>query len=901
MRILLTMLMLFQIDICIAQHNEGPDIIKLTDSVLAKYKLEKVYLHLDKHYYAAGQTIWFKAYVIDGAGQPSVLSRVLYTELIDENNRITQNLRLPLTSGLASGDFQLPDTLEEGNYRIRAYTRWMRNFGEEQYYDRLIRIGNNLSNQVLTHTTYTASKETNAAEAQITYTSLEGSILANQEVSYSLEFNNRLQRGKGRTDGNGTLTINLPATAGTLTTTINHNNQPVTMTIPVRVTTDQIDIQFFPEGGQLVDSIPSRVAFKANRAGLGIPVSGYITDGDTVRLASIKTEHAGMGSFILTPFTGHSYTAVINLPDGKQQRIPLPVSQLQGYVLTLMNNDPDQLRFRVKASRNQVQNGQLMLVARTSGQMYEVSRFTLNRQYADLIIPNAELPTGIVQFTLFDQMSQPVAERLVFIRHYDELKLDITTNKAQYGTREKVRMELTAIDAVGKAVPGSFSVAVTRVPVVEEEEHTILSTLLLTSELKGYIEKPNYYFTDTTGTKRAHLDNLLLTQGWRRFTWKQVQDKNYPKINYAAEGGIAIGGLITNHNKPVKNGRVTLFSPKAGLSLDTVTNSEGRFMFKDLVFTDSTRFVIQARTERDGKNVKIEPDRVIPPLVIANLSIVPDIEVDVNSSMLPYLKDTAKELAELREQGLLEHTQVLKEVTVTAQRDDKKVQFSSKLGNRPADVVIKEKDFNFLSSVQQAIQGKVNGLNFYIHPKTGSTYAYLTRNTGIKASSTGPIAFMKVFLDGVLLLPERLDDTEVDLQRLDVSNLAAIEVLTGSTNTALYGNQGIGGVLLLTSKRFASEDLPETETAKGIISFQPKGYYLGRDFYAPRYDDSAAQKDIKDLRSTIYWNANVPTSKEAVPSFDFFTTDMPGRYRTVVEGMDYMGRLARKVTFFIVK
>lgn len=138
-------------------------------------------------------------------------------------------------------------------------------------------------------------------------------------------------------------------------------------------------------------------------------------------------------------------------------------------------------------------------------------------------------------------------------------------------------MELNARDAEGNAATGSFSVSVTdmtRVPVNEEEETTILSNLLLTSELKGYVEKPNYYFLDNSATRMGHLDNLLLTQGWRRYSWKEISELKPTTHTYKPEESIAISGRVMSGSSPVKDGRVTLFSTQAGITVDTLTNNE---------------------------------------------------------------------------------------------------------------------------------------------------------------------------------------------------------------------------------------------------------------------------------------------------------------------------------------
>lgn len=446
-------------------------------------------------------------------------------------------------------------------------------------------------------------------------------------------------------------------------------------------------------------------------------------------------------------------------------------------------------------------------------------------------------------------------------------------------------MELNARDAEGNAATGSFSVSVTdmtRVPVNEEEETTILSNLLLTSELKGYVEKPNYYFLDNSATRMGHLDNLLLTQGWRRYSWKEISELKPTTHTYKPEESIAISGRVMSGSSPVKDGRVTLFSTQAGITVDTLTNNEGRFIFDGLSFPDSMRFVIQARTANDKNNVKIELDRVPRQVVIRKLN-GPDAEVNVNSTMLTYLKDTKQELAELQKQGLLNRTQVLEEVTIRAQRPNRVVEHSSRLGNQPADYVFQGEKLENATTIDEVISGKIPGLTIRYNPVLRITTAYLQRNNGIP---------MRVYLDGF--------DLGSNLQDFLLFDIAGIEVLTRS-GTAIYGGNAAGGIIHLTSKRGLTDGQITASPAPGMVTYQPKGFYLAKEFYSPRYDDPEVKHEYTDLRTTVYWNPSLNSGKELNSIFHFFTADKPGTYRTVIEGLDYRGRLGRKVYTFTVK
>ncbi|RYY31733.1 MAG: TonB-dependent receptor, partial [Sphingobacteriaceae bacterium] len=201
------------------------------DKWLNDYPPEKVYLHLDKPYYAVGEDIWFKAYVtVSNEHRLSALSGILNVELINENDSIKQSIKIPLSGGLGAGDFALADTLQEGNYRIRAFTNWMRNAGEDYFFDKTITIVNAISNKVFVKADYSYSTQNGVQKVRpiINYTDIDGEPYANKEVSYKVETDTRtIVKGKGITDAKGDLAISfdntMPAVfkSGRLVTIIN--------------------------------------------------------------------------------------------------------------------------------------------------------------------------------------------------------------------------------------------------------------------------------------------------------------------------------------------------------------------------------------------------------------------------------------------------------------------------------------------------------------------------------------------------------------------------------------------------------------------------------------------------------------------------------------------------------
>jgi hypothetical protein len=868
-------------------------ILRQVEKYRLQYPQEKVHLHFDKPYYAIGDNIWFKAYVVNAEkNELSTLSKMLYVELINDKDSIKKSLKIPLSFGLTWGDFNLTDSLREGNYRIRAYTNWMRNFGEEYFFDKTITIGNSISNSVLTQVDYSYSKEARGQKvvAKINYSDMSGQPFANKEVSYYVELDSRsILKGKGITDAMGNLQVsflnNQPfiLKSGRISTNIRLDEKNnVFKNFPVKSTSNESAVDFFPESGDLVNGISSRIGFKALSAdGLGINVSGYISNQNNIKLTEFKSEHAGMGHFRLIPEFNDTYTAHITFEDGSEKTYPLPKVKAEGYVLAVSNTETDHVNIKISTTENTKPDAEITLIAQTNGQVHFISKNKLSSRTFSASIPKKRFPTGLLQLTLFSPENEPVAERLVFINHSDFLKIDLSTDKPEYKKREKVKLILDAKDPEGKPTLGSFSVAIldeSKVPFNEADETTIMSNLLLSSDLKGFIEQPNYYFDEINEDKIRQLDILLLTQGWRRFEWNNILSDVYPTLLYEPETNLQISGkVITLTGRPVVGGKVTLMSTAGDVfMLDTLTNSNGEFRFDNLYFNDTTKFVIQARNERDRKNVEILLDRVPPQLVTKNKNEAM-LQVNINRSMLAYLKNSRNQFDELRRYGVIGRNILLDEVKIVERKAD--VKYSSNLnGQGRADAVIKADQLMNCFDISMCLQGRVAGLII----RNG--IPYLMRNMSIP---------MQVVVDGVFLGPEFLSS-------VNVMDVASIEILRSVGNTAIYGSMGAGGVIIITTKR-GEVDNNYRSYSPGIMSHKPQGLFKGRVFYAPDYDDPKTNAKIPDLRTTIYWNPNVVSDSTGRASVEFFNSDGPGNYKAIVEGININGSIGRKIFRYSVK
>ena len=880
-----------------ADDDPFSQLLKRMDEYNKKYAQEKVHLHLDKPYYAIGDDIWFKAYILNASSsEPSDISKALYVELINEKDSIKKQIKIPVSGGVSWGDFKLPDSLNEGNYRIRAYTQWMRNAGPEFFFDKTIKIGNSWANKVFTSTSYAFSKQNTAEKVstRIKFTDKNNLPYAESDVSYEIRLNSRnLAKGKVVTNAEGEVNFDFLNTQPTLyksgkiiATITLPNKQKTVKEIPIEATSNAVDVQFFPESGNIIEGLPNRIGFKAvNPAGRGEDISGTILDDTGTEVNKFSSSHLGMGNFIINPQPGRIYTAKVSFKDGSQQTLNLPKVQTSGYILSVNNNGADKLNIRILMSPDLMGAKQLKLVAQNNGNVYFVSKPNSEKQLISASIPKKDLPAGIIQFTLFNEANVPICERLAFSNNLDErINTSIEGLKPSYARREKLDISLLSKFA-DKPVQGSFSIAVTNASVVipdPENESNIFADILLKSDIPGYVENPNYYFLNSDEKTAQDLDNLMLTQGWRRILWKNVINNAPAIITFQPEKSLAISGVLTSYGgKPLPNSKVSLFSSSGGFfAVDTLTDAQGRFNFDKLIFGDSTKFIVQGRTGKNKKNVDIKLDVVAGQIVTRNKN-TGDIEVNVNEALAGYLKQSNNYFDELTKRGLLERSIILNEVNIVEKKNPAK-NSNNLNGAGQADFTLTAEMLQNCVTLSQCLQGRVAGLIIE------GGVPYLTRNMFSSMSGKVP---MQIILDGMNVGSDFLDN-------IQPSDVESVEVLKSINYTAIYGSQGGGGVLVITTKRGGGYS--GSTFAPGIITYAPKGYYLGREFYAPKYDP-AVPDNKPDLRTTVYWKPNLITNPEGKSAISYFNTDQAGQYRIVVEGIDMMGHLARAVYTYEVK
>jgi len=876
-------------------------LITKTNKVLNEYPAEKIYLHFDKPYYAVADTVWFKAYVTENQNFLSGLSKIIYVDVINQKDSLIQTLKLPITDGVANGNFPLDQVnYKQGNYHVRAYTMWMLNFEDPGFFNKTFYVGEAIDKEVKTHITYknTSTDKLEKIDARVQFKDANNKPYANRNVNWQVVTSSTvIAKGRGTTDANGYLTIAMSANQkaeyqlkkGELITSLNTTEKDVVNnTFQLENAIINKDFQLFPEGGNLLAGISNKVAFKAVKSdGLGINSKGTVTDQDGKQVATFTAQHLGMGSFNLLAESGKTYKANVTYADGTTQSYNLPAISESGITISIDNSNAENIAVKILSNDRffeQNQGKKFYLVAQSKGVICYGAQTSLSTKEYSTSILKSKFPMGIAQFTLFSDRGTPLSERLAFVQNKNTLNIALSTAVPSYGVKKKVKVNIAA-KKDGAPVEGSFSVAVideTKVPSSEDGTSTILTGLLLSSDVKGYIEKPNYYFNTPDAKKNADLDVLLLTQGYRSFKYTDILTGRLPKISFLPEQGIEISGVLRmNNGIPVRKGQLLLTIPDKRINLEGTTDPVGNFKFQNLVFNDSSKVTITAKYNVNYKAMAISLNGSPVPSLTKNFSAAEEV-LNIDSALTTYLDNSKKQYAYL-------HT--LKDVTIKATTTPK----------------VSHKDYPALSGLSQMADHEITGdrlqgcallINCLQGMLAGVTYQdnnfYVSRDY-----NAGKRIPMGIFINGM----------NVDVNQINTLNpneIESIEVFLRDELGLVNRANNVNGVIVINQKKapkgtkISKAQLMDMLPKTYEVTFSPQGYNKERQFYSPRYDVPASM-NRNDLRTTIYWNPKIVTDATGTSSFEFYNADGRGQYKVIIEGIDANGNLGRSILRYTVK
>jgi hypothetical protein len=742
---------------------------------------QKLYLHFNKNQYSAGEEIWFNSYLVNAVTHlPETEATNIYVDLINSSGVLMGKRILLSDNGVAEGDINLPLTLPDGNYYIRAYTNWMKNFGEEYFFTRNFYIVNNKYDE----------------------------IIPRSEVRSNKRFNDDIQ----------------------------------TMA-------SEYNVLFFPEGGDLINNVVNRVAFKAkNTLGHGMEAEGVILDQNGNELVEFSTVHNGMGSFELEPKSGSVYTARVSVSGNRPQLVDLPAARNEGVALRVSNvNGNIQIDLATGLSGNdQGYPGEVFLLAHTRGEIIFSKSLAFSEGIANLSIPENLFPAGIAHITVFSENNIPVAERLTFIDREDSFSFSPRVVRTEHEGEEYYGLQLNVFDVEGNPVEGHFSMSVLGGGFDPPgTSSNILSHLLLSSDLRGVIENPQHYLNPEKDLY-DELDLLMMTHGWRRFDWAPVLAGNTPDLTHERTSSLSVTGRLTDRarDEPVNNHYVQMKVLSGHDDTFTVrTNNRGIFTFDGLQYPDN--FKIELSSNRLSGDYP--PDIEIIGSDIKGYTYTPNIytnELQVTSRGRNWRRVPEagrSPFEESTEHGASAQQYGIPDQTIYIDREK----------------VTQRSVFDVLVERAQGLQVSGNRLMF-----RGPTSINL---------SSDPM-FM---LDGV--------QTSQDVVlRLNPREVERIEIFRG-TSASMFGVRGSGGVIIAYQRQAGNQGMQDVKEYLMI------GYHSPREFYPDILPGGIGNTSGEQPARTILWQPNLTTDADGSHTVYFPAQNIKDSMKIVVEGVGTKG------------
>ncbi len=466
---------------------------------------EKVYLHLDNTSYYRGDKIWFQCYVATAAtNQPTSLSRTLYVELLNPGGTVVEKMVLPVSEGRCHGNFTLSQIpFYSGFYEIRAYTKYMLNFGEQTIYSRIIPV-------------FDKPHEESATDEK----RMMRPRMANGKYPLKRKYEKREHK---------------------------------------------VNVRFYPEGGNLVAGLPSRVAFEATDAeGRALTLDGRIFDRHGIAKAEFTVTHDGRGAFDYTPDEGDRAEVSAN---DRTYGVDLPKPLRQGVVMRVDNtSSPDSVMITVRKSAG-TPAAILGAAVMCGGMLVNYSLLDIaDDSPLQFAVGKSKLRAGVARILLTDPDGQIIADRLIFAGTGERARITVDADRPAYGPYDPVRLDLSVCNRAGIPLTSPLSVSVRDGQDETAYYGNMLTDLLLMSEIRGYVRRPSYYFESDDARHREALDQLLMVQGWRRYDWKLWSGTEPFDMKYLPEQGVEVRGQVLRYgtDKPMTDIQLSSMLLKRG-------------------------------------------------------------------------------------------------------------------------------------------------------------------------------------------------------------------------------------------------------------------------------------------------------------------------------------------------
>lgn len=871
--------------------KEKPGISELTEKIISMMEFyvdeipeEKVFLHLDKNLYAAGDVIWFSVYMTAGSPDvPSPLSKVVYVDLLDNEGRLMQQRTVKMEDGHGYGDLRLDIFTQEGLYHIKAYSYWLKGFGEDAVFQTSIQVLDPYNLKFQPSVTFEKKENGNQVNYLAKISAMDNSLkpLSGDSLHYELVNRDKtIQKGIFILDQNGQheLSFELPAASLNQVTAlelkqVENDDFAISRRFVLPFPSSSIDVQFLPEGGDLIAGFNNKVAVRAVYPdGSPVRLQGKVVSGS--QEVEFSTNESGLAAFNISPQAGQNITAELDTDSGKLNKSVGQV-KTKGVNLAVDNSKENLVNILVQANNfTEISpSGEGLLVIHARGRIGHMQMINLQNGVTGARVNKAQLPEGINQVTIFEPEGTPLAERLIFIPVEKEVSLKLQADQVNSQPRGKNKWKLLL---EGEAFEGgNYSVSITDAneSPYSNQSH-IISYLKMESELKGIIHNPKQFFGESRDDQG--IDLVMLTHGWRRFNWENLLAGKMENKNFI-EQGINVTGTVSPKNggrRGLSGGVLNVFSKGKEEEFFAVEFGEnGKFILDDLDFQDTTLLTISASDKRQKEFVNLELD---PPLskYISWEGFKPKVgNFQISPVMREYLLQAEKRRAaeaafgEVREVILDEF--MLKSEKIDPNEDQiTRIYGKGDASLRPEDI----SGFEGFRDIFQLLQGRFAGVR--VLPDPMGMPSITIRGVGSLQAGGPPLIL--------------LDNVPVDIgfaSSISPRDLASVEVFKDAASLAIFGASGGSGVIALYTKRGAGIG----DLGNGVFNLRFPGYSVSREFYMPRYDKESSP--APDFRSTLYWNPKLALNGNSA-DIEFFNNDVVQKFKVVVQGMDKFGRLS---------
>jgi hypothetical protein len=749
---------------------------------------EKLFVHTDRNFYLTGETIFSKIYSVDGLfNKPLDVNQVAYVEILDAENQPVIQTKIKLDDGLGNGATDIPLNIKTGNYKLVAYTSWMRNFDQQYFFEKDISIFNAL-----------VESEQKAA-------------------------------------------------SGT--------------------SESKVQAQFFPEGGNLVDGLKSKIAFQVTDAtGAGIAFNGAIINQNNDTLARFTPHIFGIGNFLLTASKGNKYTAVIRTANGTTVHDLPPVFD-QGFVMSLEGQGSATLKISVATNKSgQAEKPVYLFIHTRGGLLTALKQVVSSSGEASFNLESNQLGDGISHLTIFDKSLKPVCERLYFKQPENILNVTAGTNKSVYQKRENVNLGVQTLNEVSAPVPASLSLSVYKVDELQPtEEVNIVNYLLMSSDLGGKIESPGYYLNSSDKAAIVAVDNLMLTHGWRRFRWEDVERSSYPVIHFNPDvEGVTVRAKVTDSLGNALSGANAFMSvvSKQLQFYPGMTNTRGIVQFYTSDFFGKNEIVVQPF----GKSMRYQ---------VTLLSPFADSHKR-SASIALNVPATATDL--LTSYSI--HAQVQRAFQAEIKLPRAVVDSMSFFGT--PDKVYRLSDYTRFPTMGEVLKEYVPEV--IVRRKNKKAQLFILDKTRQVFFENEPL----ILIDGVPIF-----DTDL-IVSLSATQIKKIELLN---EKFFYGPFILNGII---SFKTVDGDLGGFKLPREAFVFDYEGLQLNKEFYHPQYNTSKSDR-TPDFRNVLLWQPTVKTNTNGKSEITFPTSDVKGKFIGVLQGISPNGLVGSKTFTFEVR